>query len=92
MVMGAKKVFAAGMDGFSGFLNEQGRTSYDETPRKHGEMDLNLKHYQKLQDDQVRFIAQISDYMVAQGMDPLTIITPTDHAKYYQPIESLIKV
>ncbi len=97
LAMGAARVFIAGMDGYKDFetffstgLTESGGVdnfsdniglsnrsgTYQEQMKWHNYVEASLK--------------QINDYLVANDMNDLIIITPTTHRLYYESITDFI--
>lgn len=87
LVMGARRVFVVGMDGYSSFLNSSGAINYDTTRPKHaGNSEANRVHYATLQEYHVRFLMEINNYMRQSLGERLRILTPTDYQTYYDDI------
>jgi len=85
MVMGAKRIYVAGMDGYQGksqknkshFYKEDDETSEIEAIRQKNSWNL---HY----------LEQIEDYLVNQGKAGINILTPTVYKRFYKGISNYI--
>ena len=83
IVMGAKRIFIAGMDGYKS--KENFRTNklhfYEEAVEtKNFRMLLELHNWNE------KLLGSINDYLANQGKDGLYLITPTSHKQYYKSI------
>ncbi|MCK9376415.1 MAG: aldolase catalytic domain-containing protein [Syntrophobacterales bacterium] len=85
IVMGAKRIFAVGMDGYLGKKNLQGTLFYDE---KHepDDLDVNIERHRWSE----RFLQQIDRYIQDQGREGLHILTPTSYYAFYKGIENYL--
>ena len=81
VVMGADRVFVAGMDGYLDRRTASRNLFYEEKfdSKEH---DLNVKRHQTNDD----FLKQIDDYIRRNGGEGMHIITPTSHASFYKNI------
>ena len=86
IVMGAKKIFVAGMDGY---LPKNGKKSslYYEEKNEKTDIDFILAQHQWCQ----RFLDQINHFLEKRGNDPVCILTPTSYDLHYVKIEEYLK-
>jgi len=84
LVMGADRVFVAGMDGYLDRRAACQSLFYDEKfdVKEH---DLNVKRHQTNE----RFLKQIDEYIQRNGGEGVHIITPTTHTGFYKNLNSL---
>ncbi|GFM35032.1 hypothetical protein [Desulfovibrio subterraneus] len=78
VVMGARRIFIAGMDGY---LNSDTTLHYDERFDTH-EHALNIERHRWNE----RFLHQIDAWLTRRQHEGLHIITPTGHSSFYTPI------
>jgi len=87
IVMGAKRIFIAGMDGykqvesftgnFHHFYKEVGETTdFEILMERHNWNEILLK--------------QIEDYLVSNGKEGVSILTPTSHKNFYKSIDMFL--
>jgi 4-hydroxy 2-oxovalerate aldolase len=79
LVMGADRVFVAGMDGYLDRKVVSHSLFYDEK-FDYEEHDLNVKRHQTNE----RFLKQIDEYILKKGGEGVHIITPTTHTRFYK--------
>ncbi len=85
IVMGARRIFVAGLDGYTG-INKKGQIHfYNEKDETEDRNVLMEKHMSNL-----RYLEQIDEYMCSHGKEGIHIITPTNYTKYYKGIENYI--
>jgi 4-hydroxy 2-oxovalerate aldolase len=84
IVMGAKRIFAAGLDGYLTRANE-GIHFYKEIAELADEDMLVELHQQCL-----KFIGQIDQYQIKKGLEGIHILTPTDYKAFYKSVENYI--
>lgn len=85
IVMGARRIFVAGLDGYTS-INEKGQIHfYDEKDETDSRDVLMEKHVSNL-----RYLEQIDKYMCSHGKEGIHIITPTNYTKFYKGIENYI--
>lgn len=86
LVMGARRIFIAGMDGYLG-LDTSGQVHFyneaDETSSAEVELEKHRLCYQ--------YLGQINDYAEAHGKEGLHILTPTGYAAYYTGVRSYLE-
>jgi 4-hydroxy 2-oxovalerate aldolase len=85
IVMGADKVFAAGMDGYLNVDSTGKLLFYDEKDEKVDKdliLDMHRMNY--------KFIDQINEYLLRQGRDGIHILTPTSYSKFYKGITNYL--
>lgn len=85
IVMGAKRLFAAGMDGYFDKNNIIRGLFYDEEFEPN---DTNM--YIERHKWNESFIGQIDRYLRKRGGEGLHILTPTSHQKYYKGIDNFL--
>ncbi|MFC1595707.1 hypothetical protein ACFL4D_00275 [Candidatus Margulisiibacteriota bacterium] len=85
IIMGAKRIFVAGLDGYTG-TEEDGKIHFynekDETENRDVLMD---KHFGNL-----KYLEQIDQYMSEQGNEGVHILTPTSYTAFYKGIKNYI--
>ena len=85
IVMGAKRVFAVGMDGYADKGSKRQIHFYNEKDEKEDqEMILERHHWCQ------HFIEQIDSYLVKSGKEGVHIITPTSYRLFYKGIENYV--
>ncbi|MBI3090374.1 MAG: hypothetical protein HYY96_06865 [Candidatus Tectomicrobia bacterium] len=86
IVMGARRIVVAGLDGFGSLARSGQRLHYNAAsePKHLPGTAAYLEHYETAHRYHVRFLRQIHEYMAARGLEPFTIITPTEFEEYYQ--------
>jgi len=85
LVMGAKRVFIAGMDGYMGTPSEGVYHFYKEKNEAENIDDLRAKHNWNL-----KFLKQIDNYMIKHGGEGIHILTPTNYKEFYKGIKNYI--
>ncbi|HJM82991.1 MAG TPA: hypothetical protein QF720_05305 [Nitrospinota bacterium] len=83
IVMGARVIYVAGMDGFSGTGNQK-FYHYDEKDFNHSrDLEQLRKVTSKILDD-------INNELCLRGGDGIHLVTPGDYDKFYTPIENFL--
>ncbi|MFA5117986.1 MAG: hypothetical protein WC695_03930 [Candidatus Omnitrophota bacterium] len=86
IVMGAQRVFAAGMDGYVQNKPGEDMHFYNEKDEKENrEMILEMHRWCQ------HFIEQIDAYLVARGKEGIHILTPTNYRAFYKGIENYVE-
>ena len=85
LVMGAKRVFIAGMDGYMDTSKDGIYHFYNEKDEADNLEDLKEKHSWNL-----KFLKQIDDCMVKSEGEGLHILTPTNYKEFYKGIKNYI--
>jgi len=85
IVMGAKRIFAAGMDGYLGKNSIISGLFYDESLEPE-DYDLIVERHKWNE----RFLGQIDQYVRDRGREGIHIITPTSHQGFYKGIDNYI--
>lgn len=85
LVMGAKRLFLAGMDGYMGTSVGSLLHFYNERDETENRDDLMERHNWNL-----NFIKQIDDYITGRGGEGLHILTPTNYKEFYKGIKNYI--
>jgi 4-hydroxy 2-oxovalerate aldolase len=83
IVMGARRIFIAGMDGYKSEENFRAHKVHfydEEVEAKDFRMLLELHNWNEM------LLGSINDYLAAHGKDGLYIITPTSHKQFYKSI------
>lgn len=84
-VMGAERIFLAGMDGYAGL--DQGKVHfYHEKDETEDQAVMLEKHRLNL-----HYLDSVNDYAEAQGREGLHILTPTEYGKFYKGIINYLK-
>ena len=84
IVMGAKRIFCVGMDGYKG-LEKGGLHFYNEADEKE-DQEMIIDRHRWCQ----RFLDQIDKYLHARGKEGIHILTPTSYKSFYKGIENYI--
>ncbi|MFH1283594.1 MAG: aldolase catalytic domain-containing protein [bacterium] len=84
-VMGADKIFAAGMDGYLNIDAKGDLLFYKEKYEIEDRELMVIMH--KLNE---KFIKQINSYLVDNGKDGINIVTPTSYGEFYKGIKNYI--
>jgi len=85
IVMGAKRIFVAGMDGYLDKKVMKQSLFYDEKV----EIDDHKLRIERHKWNE-RFLRQINDYFERMGREGIHIITPTSHSSFYKSIENYL--
>ncbi|MFC1646296.1 aldolase catalytic domain-containing protein [Candidatus Omnitrophota bacterium] len=85
IIMGADKIFAAGMDGYLNIAADGEPFFYKEHDRIEDREILIETHRWNN-----KFITQISDYLIESGKEEVHIITPTSYSKFYKGINNYL--
>ena len=85
LVMGAKRIFVAGMDGYINKNSVQGTLFYDEKFEPE-DLELNIERHHWSD----RFLHQIDRYIQERGQEGLHILTPTSYYAFYKGIENYL--
>ena len=85
IVMGAKRIFAVGMDGYLGKDSVLKGLFYDEHMEPE-EYQLIVERHQWNE----RFLFQIDQHVREKGIEGIHIITPTSHQRFYKGIENYL--
>ena len=85
IAMGANRVFAAGMDGYSGMSSKGSFHFYNEQVEPE-EMDLVIERHRYNQ----HYIEQIDEYLNDSGREGVHILTPTSYKAFYKGIENYL--
>lgn len=84
IVMGADRVFAAGMDGYLIDSNNEVLFYNEKESKKDKELILDMHRWNS------KFISQINEYLIRLGKEGLHILTPTSYTKFYKGINNYI--
>ncbi|MBU0567002.1 aldolase catalytic domain-containing protein [bacterium] len=84
IVMGAKRIFCVGMDGYKD-LEKGSLLFYDEKDEKEDQQMI-IERHRWCQ----RFLGQIDEYLHAKGKEGIHILTPTSYKSFYKGIENYI--
>jgi 4-hydroxy 2-oxovalerate aldolase len=85
VVMGAKRVFVAGMDGYL-YANSANSTLFYEEEFDPEAHEINLRRHQYNES----FLNQIDGYIRRQGGEGIHVLTPTGHSSFYKSIEEYL--
>lgn len=86
LVMGARCVFVAGMDGFTGLMQQDSRHFYEETDEPQQDELVLERHRQNYY-----YLEMINNYAEQHGQEGIHILTPTSYSKYYKGIGNYLK-
>ena len=84
IVMGAKRIFCVGMDGYKG-LEKGGLHFYNEADEKE-DQEMIVERHRWCQ----RFLSQIDEHLHKEGKEGIHILTPTSYKSFYKGIEHYI--
>ena len=76
LIMGAGKIWVAGLDGYGNLLNNKEPLHFYSTETDLGEVRA-VEQYC------TRFLQEISNFMLAENREPFKILTPTSYKKHY---------
>lgn len=85
IVMGAKNIYIAGLDGYMNIDKKEDLHFYIEKDETEEQDVLIDKHTGNL-----KYLEEIDQYLYKQGKEGLHIITPTNYQKFYKGIENYI--
>lgn len=85
IVMGASRVFAAGMDGYIGTDSSGSFHFYKEKDDK-SDQEMIISQHQWCEN----FIAQIDQHLVSNGSEGIHILTPTSYKGFYKGIDNYL--
>lgn len=85
IVMGAEKIFAAGMDGYMG-TDVRGEILFykEEEAKLDRKIIIDMHKWNK------KYIGQINDYFMSMGKEGIHILTPTSYGEFYKGIKNYI--
>lgn len=84
IVMGAKKIFSVGLDGYiNASLYKTHFYKEKDTPKN---MDIFIDKHRKCE----YFLNQINDYLIKKNKEGFHILTPTSYKKFYKNIKNYI--
>jgi hypothetical protein len=85
IVMGANRIFAVGMDGYTGAGLKEGFHFYKEKVEpEEDDLVIERHHYNQ------HFIEQIDEYLKNAGKEGIHILTPTSYKAFYKGIENYL--
>ncbi len=97
--MGAKRIFIAGMDGYKDFETFFSAGLTESNGTDNSDDQIRLSNRSGTYQEQMEWhnyveasLKQINDYLVANDMNDLIIITPTTHRLYYESITNFINM
>lgn len=92
IVMGARRIFVAGVDGFRRLLAEGAATHHVETPPEvaREQQAAFTRYYLGRTEETAAVLRSLRAYMLQQGLEPFIMVTPTDYAEYYQEISQFL--
>lgn len=93
IIMGAGRIFVAGIQGFRRLLADSAPLHYVDTPTElvH-DPQLSREYYLNRAEETARSLESVRQYMEKQGLEPFKIITPTDYEGHYQSLERLLAI
>lgn len=86
IVMGAKRLFSVGMDGYLGLDSRSSFHFYDDQEDKIMDKKFFFDRHHQCQN----FLEQIDKYLTDRGREGIIILTPTSYKKFYKGIENYI--
>jgi len=87
IVMGAERIFIAGMDGYKqvdSFMKKSIHFYKESDETEEFEMLIEKHNWNE------RLLKQIDNYLVSNNKDGLCILTPTSHKAFYKSVENLL--
>ncbi len=84
IVMGAKRVFCVGMDGYVGQENKE--FHFYSEKEEQDDKDMIMERHLGNQ----KFIEQIDGYLIDRGKEGIHILTPTSYKSFYKGIDNYI--
>jgi len=84
IVMGAGRIFIAGLDGYLGVHSGKGSHFYQEQEMEEQEM-LCEKH-----EGNLRYLTEIDEYLSRRDKEGIHILTPTGYRTFYKGIQNYI--
>ncbi|MFC1805327.1 hypothetical protein ACFLZ3_05850, partial [Candidatus Omnitrophota bacterium] len=84
IVMGASRIFIAGMDGYLAPVSDGRFHFYKEEEASDKEVILEKHHWN------LKFLEQIDQYLTANGKEGIHILTPTSYKRFYKGINNYI--
>jgi len=85
IVMGARRIFAAGLDGYSGMTSTEEFHFYREKQEPE-DRELIIERHQYNQ----HYLEQIDQYLSKRDMEGIHILTPTSYKAFYKGIENYL--
>lgn len=85
MVMGGKRIFCVGMDGYMGKKSVSDFHFYKEADEKEDQSLIVERHRWNQ-----KFIEQIDKYLIERGLEGIHILTPTSYKSFYKGVENYI--
>ncbi len=85
IVMGAKRIFIAGMDGYLHKSSVKSTLFYEEKVDPQ-DLELNIERHHWNE----RFLHQIDRYIQEKGQEGIHILTPTTHQSFYKGIDNYL--
>ncbi|MBI4342275.1 MAG: hypothetical protein HY599_02785 [Candidatus Omnitrophica bacterium] len=92
IVMGARRIFVAGIDGFRRIIAEGAPTHHTDTPLEFPpeQREAFERYYLGRTEETARALRSLRAYMVREGLEPFAMVTPTDYDEYYQDIRQFV--
>jgi len=85
IIMGARRIFVAGLDGYMEAAKGENVHFYSEKDETDNREVLLDRHFGNL-----RYLEEIDEYLCKQGKEGIHIITPTNYTKFYKGISNYI--
>ncbi len=85
LVMGAKRVFIAGLDGYMNLNSKTGLHFYKESDETQDRDILLDRHAGNL-----KYLTEIDQYLVNNGGEGIHVLTPTDYSAFYKGFENYL--
>jgi hypothetical protein len=84
IVMGAERIYVAGLDGFRRLVEEGRADDLHFTPLTSAARSVD--HARSVMAGNERFLDEIQAYLRAHGREPFSIVTPTAYERHYRPM------
>lgn len=85
IVMGANKIFVAGVDGWLKLIDAKTQLHCNDSLPKYSRQERKqyLNHYRTSQEYHIRVLREISEYLNRHDRKMFSIVTPTEYQEYY---------
>lgn len=92
LVMGARRIFVAGTDGYKEILARRGQIHHyaDALPKDAERQQKNDAYLLDVEQANSRFLDEIAAHQRNQGLEPFRIVTPTTYQRHYQDINDFL--
>lgn len=85
ILMGAKRIFAVGLDGYMNLSGKEPLHFYNEKNEAEEREVLLDRHLGNL-----KYLKEIDQYLVKQGKEGVHLLTPSDYTEYYKGLDNYL--